>query len=149
MRLVYLQEVWREQNWHFKIYYLPRQSADKLDDQLIKTIKAKCRTIVTHYSTHADSYGVGYVIFNEEATHSYLTLSWWANESRLFQFGLIAQLNRPYRFRNYSLRGLTAGIWENLVHYHKGRAWVKHILQKPLTYNFEDYLADIYTNENQ
>jgi hypothetical protein len=149
-RHIGLQEIWEEGDWHFKIYYLPRPDSPdspSIEERMLEIIKFKCRSIITRYSTHANSYGLGYIILSEESQHNYLIINWWANETRAFHFGLAAGIDRPYHYRNITSGGLTASVWETLIHFHEAQAWLKHILQKPFNYDLKDYLADIYANE--
>jgi hypothetical protein len=146
-RAVQFQEVWDEADWHFKIYYLPRQTSSAIEERMLEIIKFKGRAIINHYSTHAHSYGLGYIILNEEKNHNYLIINWWANETRAFHFGLVSSIERPYHYRNITSNGLTMGVCETFIHAHESKAWFKHILQKPFYPDFKDYLADIYANE--
>lgn len=136
-RLTWPIEVRELHGWKLKVYGICADGCE-LNSGIIE---GAMRHALTHVCWPAGLTGYGFVTlhYGEEAV--WLLVDLWVNEI-LRHFVYQASLSHPEQFTSGPNDGTVACVWELAVVTHERKAWIEHVLSRPLNPAYDTYLLD-------
>jgi hypothetical protein len=90
----------------------------------------------------AVSHGLAYCIAHAGRDGSYVIVAWWSGENMISQRLFARAPGKTGAFELFHAHHIVSCVWEVQVHAHESLAWIRHVLSRPETPDFDGYLGD-------
>lgn len=133
-------EIWQIDNWDLKVYSIT-YGVSSLDENLIKEARRVIEKRLAESAEQTNHFNMGFVGIHQGKTGNFVFVDWWADENELHHHVYVSSPTQPDKLKYITPTGLSACAWDLFLIGHERDAWVKHILMKAETPDFEGYLA--------
>lgn len=131
--------------WHVKIYTITNRdyfSAQKTLEEVFVLLpswlsKAEFSCLPT--------YKTAFLVVHEAREGTWILLNWWTGGEMVETLTSFARLDSPSKIQESPYKNSMICVWELQIMLHERQAWIKHILSKPGSPDFENYNKDILT----
>jgi hypothetical protein len=126
-------------DWRMKLYgiawhrELPRH-------ELVETAKRVAADQLAKETSH--NYKVGFIGVHDGRDACFVFVDFWGNENELFHRVFLARSNDPAGLSAAASADSSVCVWDLRLQSFEREAWIKHVLRKPDTPDFDGYLAE-------
>lgn len=132
--------------WSFKCYEVIDVSNTKPQPEEWEYAIQLSAQNIQNYAHSITELKIGYIIYHKGFDTNYIVISWWFHENMLRMFAYASMRSKACEFRLVT-DGLNICVWDMLIHAHERNAFVKHILRKPASAQFKNYLYDEFAGK--
>lgn len=131
-------------DWRMKLYgiawrgELPRP-------ELVEAAKRIAADVLARET--ANNYKVGFIGAHEGKNASFVFVDFWGNENELFHRVYLTRSNDPQALTAAQTSDSSVCVWDLRLQDFEREAWIKHILRKANTPDFEGYLTERLNEE--
>lgn len=126
-------------DWRMKLYgiawkgELPRP-------QLLEAAKKAARRQLENET--ASNYGVGFIGVHDGRGAAFVFVDFWGNENELFHRVFLSRKNDPEELARAGADDPSVCVWDLHLQSFERAAWIKHVLQRWQSPDFEGYLNE-------
>ena len=108
--------------------------------ELISAAKKIAREQLT--KENSPNYGVGFIGVHDGRGAALVFVDFWGNENELFHRVFLSRENDPEKLRPAKPEDSSVCVWDLQLQSFERSAWIKHVLEKPETPDFDGYLSE-------
>jgi hypothetical protein len=89
-----------------------------------------------------DNYRVGFIGVHDGRDAAFVFVDFWGNENELFHRVFLSRDNDPEKLAPAKPADSSVCVWDLHLQSFERAAWIKHVLRKPDSPDFDGYLAE-------
>ena len=132
----------KSNGWRLKVYGISTGD-EPVSDDLVETGLRSLLLELPDPAFSEDRYGIGFVIIHRGSLRNWFSLDWWEYEDILFHKLYSSPLDNPADITAEESSAI-ACVHELKIINFESEAWIKNVLTKNVSLNFEKYLNDRY-----
>lgn len=126
-------------DWRMKLYGIAWQS-ELPRPELLEAAKRVAIDVLAKET--ANNYKVGFIGAHDGRGACFVFVDFWGNENELFHRVFLSRLNETQKLTQRQESDSSVCVWDLRLQSFEREAWIKHVLKKPATPDFEGYLAE-------
>jgi hypothetical protein len=126
-------------DWRMKLYGISWQG-ELPRPELIAAAKKIAREQLAQET--AKNYRVGFVGVHDGRGAAFVFVDFWGNENELFHRVFLSRDNDPEKLAPAKSTDPSVCVWDLHLQTFERAAWIKHVLSKPQTPDFDGYLGE-------
>ena len=130
--------------WRMRLYGIAAQGEFPRPELLSGAKKVAAEQLAKET---ANNYGVGFIGVHDGRGSAFVFIDFWGNENELFHRVFLSRENDPSKLAPAQPADSTVCVWDLHLQFFERAAWIKHVLRKPNTPDFDGYLSEhLHTN---
>ena len=127
------------ENWVVKVYTITTKATFESREVLIN-VKNELHTLLKEANNHHDS---AFLIVHEGTDGVWSLVNWWTGNEMLRTNTYFTSYKEEENISLFPTSGSMACVWELPIINHEKDAWIKHVLMKASSPDFQTYYKDV------